>query len=320
MKSKIVLATSLLATATLTFLLIAASRNSALALQTRQIPDKPLLYPALPPKPPFVEFKQDDIYYRLSLKRTVFRKGEPIVIELLVENRAPGHIAFEPGSPQFTILKADKGIWHWPISSQPFTLSIREVFKPGLTKIYRVTWEQKAMGKNKEISRGEYTLVATFPTRSYAQGESAKPTELKMTFNLEDRGKPNMGTTKPTPPQGEIKAVLTADKSSYSPGEPIELQLVVTNNTSQPAIFRNGNSQRFEFVARTGGKEVWHWSRSRAFAMMVSQWDIQPGKSITYEATWDQKNDSYRQVPAGEYTLEGWQIGGGNAQVKIIIK
>lgn len=322
MKNKLVVTASLMALAALTFLLIAAFGNSALALQTQQTPDKPLLYPALPSKPPFVTLDKDKVFYRLSLRRTFFRKGEPIVMELLVENRARDDIMFEIGSPRFNVHRGGEAIWSWPAVSRMTAPPTLEYFGRGLTKIYRVSWDQKALDK-KEIARGEYTLTATFPALPKARGkdgERAKPTELKMTFNIEDRGKPNMGTTKPTAPQGEIKAVLTADKTSYSTGEPIELQLVVTNNTSQPAIFRNGNSQRFEFVARAGRKEVWHWSRSRAFAMMVSQWDIQPGKSITYQATWDQKNDSDRQVPAGEYTLEGWQIGGGNAQVKVTIR
>ena len=46
-----------------------------------QRPARPLVYPALLPKPPEATRTADGIVYRLSVNRAVYRQGEPIVID-----------------------------------------------------------------------------------------------------------------------------------------------------------------------------------------------------------------------------------------------
>ena len=109
------------------------------------------------------------------------------------------------------------------------------------------------------------------------------------------------------------------DKPNYAVGEPVQLKLTVTNAGDKVAVFQSSNSQRYDFVIRAGGEEVWRWSRGRAFLMMLTSGKLLPGKSQIYEVTWDQKDSNGAVVPLGRYTVEGWQMGGARAGAEFTI-
>ena len=89
---------------------------------------------------------------------------------------------------------------------------------------------------------------------------------------------------------------------------PIELELVITN-TSADAISRFfTTSQRFDFRAGSGAQK-WHWSHGQAFDPQVSEQSWEPGASVSYQATWDQRDNDGQRFPQGRGSIEGRSTG-----------
>ncbi len=80
---------------------------------------------------------------------------------------------------------------------------------------------------------------------------------------------------------------LTTDKAAYRAGEPIRLTLEVFNNASEPVTFQFKSSQRYDFIIEDGKKEqVWRWSASRMFAMVLGSETLGPGNPrLSYQET-----------------------------------
>jgi len=302
----------------LIFCLSPGRQNTASALRP-SAPPRPFYYPPLLPEPPQNSLTQNGIFYRLSLNRATYRRGERAVVELLVENRTGQAVAFRSrdgaAGPSFSAGKGNEMLWNWPPSESPRPWSSREWFDPGLTKIYRVTWEQKDQA-GRPLPPGEYTLTATFPPLEEDLTDRQKRTELTVQFSVAGRGEAPPG---PVFPSG-LSAALQSDKANYAPGEPVRLRLTVTNNANSPLSFRSRSAQRYDFVIRSGDKEIWRWSHDRVFAMMLTSWQLAPGQSVTYEETWPQTDNSGRPAPAGRCTAEAWQIGAPRAQAEFTVR
>ena len=67
-------------------------------------------------------------------------------------------------------------------------------------------------------------------------------------------------------------------------------------------------SQRFDFAAFREGKEIWRWSEDRMFNRAVIRIIIQPGGNQTFNAVWDQRNNSGRLVQPGSVTIRGYNV------------
>ncbi len=102
-------------------------------------------------------------------------------------------------------------------------------------------------------------------------------------------------------------------------GEPLEMTLSITNISDEPIKRGYGSSMLFDFtVDDADGNEVWRWARYLVFLHVLGSQTWAPGESVTYTVTWDQLDDTGgflsdgEQVPAGIYTLRGWDVGCGS--------
>jgi len=97
----------------------------------------------------------------------------------------------------------------------------------------------------------------------------------------------------------KLQARLT--RSSYSIGEDLILGLSLQNTQTTPITMVFPSSQRFDFsVLNREGKELYRWSRDKAFLTVISEVTLSPGESIDEELSW-----KIQDVPPGEYTVTG---------------
>ena len=110
--------------------------------------------------------------------------------------------------------------------------------------------------------------------------------------------------TKPKATNG-LELVLKASKASYKPGKPIVLELIMTNNGKEAFKETFRSAQIYDFVAKKEESEIWRWSHDKTFAMMLTDFALEPQESVTYKATWDQKGSDGKSVSLRNYELVG---------------
>ncbi|SDN29114.1 conserved repeat domain-containing protein [Halogranum gelatinilyticum] len=91
-----------------------------------------------------------------------------------------------------------------------------------------------------------------------------------------------------------LDATLAADTE----GDTVRFTLTVENTGTDAETLSFRDSQRAEFVARSGETEVWRWSEGQLFAQMLGSETVEPGATVTYEAEWE-------VASGGTYTVVG---------------
>lgn len=112
-----------------------------------------------------------------------------------------------------------------------------------------------------------------------------------------------------------LRYSISTDKNVYRRGEPVTIILVKTNVSGRNIRLRYRTSQRFDFVARRSPeqREIWRWSRGRAFTQANAEVTLTPGESQVFRVTWDQRNNQGQQVTPGSITIEGFNVAEGFA-------
>jgi hypothetical protein len=98
---------------------------------------------------------------------------------------------------------------------------------------------------------------------------------------------------------------LTLDKPSYTPKELVRMTLTVTNRSQESFHAGFRSAQSYDFIVKEGEREVWRWSSDRMFAQMLQDVQIEPGKTLSYKETWDQRDNVGSLVPRGRYEVVG---------------
>jgi hypothetical protein len=102
--------------------------------------------------------------------------------------------------------------------------------------------------------------------------------------------------------ESEAVLLLRLDRSSYSPKEPIQVALEVSNNSHEAIHLTFPTSQRFDLsLEDETGKEVWRWSQGRLFLQMMGEEVLKPGAGgLRYRETFS------APAIAGRYKLSAW--------------
>lgn len=114
--------------------------------------------------------------------------------------------------------------------------------------------------------------------------------------------------TPSTPPKstsmhGNIMLTLEADKETYQKGQPVTLTFTITNVGTAPVTYNFSSSQMYDFVITQGGREVWRWSKGKAFTQAFVSLTLQAGESKSFRETWRQTGSQGTQLTAGEYSV-----------------
>ena len=98
---------------------------------------------------------------------------------------------------------------------------------------------------------------------------------------------------------------LTLDKPSYKPKELVRMTLTVTNRSKESFHGNFRSAQAYDFLIKQDGREIWRWSHDHMFAQMLLDVTIAPGKALSYQETWAQRDKAGNEVPLGRYEVVG---------------
>lgn len=102
-----------------------------------------------------------------------------------------------------------------------------------------------------------------------------------------------------------LKLELKLDRPSYKLKKPARMTFTVANRSNKPFQDSFRSAQAYDFIVRKGGKEIWRWSYDRMFAQVLLDVKIDPGKTLSYSETWDQRDNAGNFVSAGRYEVVG---------------
>jgi hypothetical protein len=107
------------------------------------------------------------------------------------------------------------------------------------------------------------------------------------------------------PAQSQLTIKIQTDKTSYKLGEPVKISLSVTNPSEQEMIIRFNSGQYYDFWVQKDGKEVWRWSRGKAFIQAFTSITLKAGETKTFSDTWKQLTNDGEQTAPGAYAVFG---------------
>jgi intracellular proteinase inhibitor BsuPI len=94
---------------------------------------------------------------------------------------------------------------------------------------------------------------------------------------------------------------------SVHAGEPIPIELVLTNRTERPiTIYLQGRPLAFDVsVTREDGRVVWRRLEGKVVSAILAVRTLAPAESLTFEAVWDGRLPGGAAVPPGRYRIAG---------------
>ena len=118
---------------------------------------------------------------------------------------------------------------------------------------------------------------------------------------------------------GDLRVEMTVAKAAFQPGDPVAVTMRATNAGSETLALTSGG-QQYDVIVRQRGALVWQWSHDKAFAQVIRTVRLAPQETLTYKATWDQRDLQGRLVEPGTYEIScvlmaTQRPGSGNIEV-----
>jgi len=99
--------------------------------------------------------------------------------------------------------------------------------------------------------------------------------------------------------EGAASTGLASSLQADVAGDSVRFTLTVANAGSGPVVLEFATAQRYDFVVRESGAEVWRWSGERMFAQVAGADTVRGGGTREYRETWLHGGRS------GRYEAEG---------------
>jgi len=95
--------------------------------------------------------------------------------------------------------------------------------------------------------------------------------------------------------------------SSVRAGEPVPIELILTNRTERPlTIYLQGRPLAFDItVRRQDGDTIWRRLEGQVVSAILAVRTLAPAESLTFEAVWDGRDSSGKPAPPGRYQITG---------------
>jgi hypothetical protein len=106
----------------------------------------------------------------------------------------------------------------------------------------------------------------------------------------------------------ERAPVLEYELTLVEVGDTHAARLVVRNAGARTARLEFPSSQRYDFVVRQEGREVWRWSDGRAFLTVIVEDSLAPRATQSYA-------EVLPRLPAGTYRVEAFFLADREAGV-----
>ncbi len=115
-----------------------------------------------------------------------------------------------------------------------------------------------------------------------------------------------IATPTPSGPPFTFEGPLGIDLETYGvfhdQGKDIRFTIFVAAN--EPIILYYRTAQRYDIVvADSEGKEVWRWSKDKAFGEVLGEESLQANGFLTFNEIWDQRGNDGKPVPPGDYAV-----------------
>ena len=107
---------------------------------------------------------------------------------------------------------------------------------------------------------------------------------------------------------GHLKMIVELElPARVNVGEQVPMILRVRNGGTEPAeLALTGSPIAFDIVVdQPDGTEVWSRLHGETVSMMLQVATLQPGESLEFKHSWDQRDNDRQAVPAGTYTVRG---------------
>ena len=112
------------------------------------------------------------------------------------------------------------------------------------------------------------------------------------------------------PDAGLISQVSFDGGGIYTAGQPIQITLVLADCANNDSVLYFPTAQRYHFIITdSNGVEVWRSSDGKSYDQAEGTETLHRGQTATYTETWDQKDRSGNQVPAGQYKVSAFSVG-----------
>ena len=85
----------------------------------------------------------------------------------------------------------------------------------------------------------------------------------------------------------------------------VGLRLTVENPSSHTKHIYWPTEQRYDFTVHGGGGLVWNWANGRTFQDNEGMTTVFPHQTLTYNQSWDMRNNAGSIVSPGTYTVGG---------------
>jgi hypothetical protein len=116
--------------------------------------------------------------------------------------------------------------------------------------------------------------------------------------------------TPAAPDAGLVSQVYFNAGGRFAAGTPVEITLVLADCAKNDSVLYFPTAQRYHFtVADSNGVELWSSSDGKSYDQTVGTETLHRGRTATYTETWDQKDRSGNQVPAGQYKVSAFSVG-----------
>ncbi|PKG25503.1 BsuPI-related putative proteinase inhibitor [Niallia nealsonii] len=97
---------------------------------------------------------------------------------------------------------------------------------------------------------------------------------------------------------------LSLEMNALPRTDDMEIELKLTNNSSQRQELRFSSSQKYEIAIKSlSGEEVYRYSFNKLFTQAIQRLAINPRESLVWKERWDYKNNGQRVEP-GDYIVE----------------
>ena len=116
------------------------------------------------------------------------------------------------------------------------------------------------------------------------------------------------------------------DRTDYETGEPIPVKLSVANISPKPVVLSFQKNLEFELIVRREvdlvvaqvPRIVWKLSENYPVLKDFHTLRIDAGKTLEFEAVWDQKNRQNEAVKSGRYQIIGRLLADNHSESLLI--
>ena len=110
---------------------------------------------------------------------------------------------------------------------------------------------------------------------------------------------------------GNIVVDIEIDKVAYILGEPVNVNIAITNNSPNITLLFP-SSQLADFnITNEAGQHIYQWSYNKVFSQEITEISINQSETIELlNDAWNLVDDDGNPVTPGKYYIDGWMVKG----------